>query len=250
LEESFSAAPPKVNITVTQTKQVIPVEDRNVATALKAEIERLRSENGQLCSKITRLEAEVITSIMILYIQRISIKLCEYYHVGYINQVSSRVERDNNGISSNADLLKKLEQDLIAAQAEIRRLQENDRSPQHSLETSNTEQLQSVQEAMQKLSEELVSSKMSACEQTEKLRQDLEARESKLRQVQSNLLLAEKELDKKFQATSAYANMKKILLQKNNKIKNLRTKLEALGGADGGEDEEEDGDGSKVGFHV
>ena len=91
---------------------------------------------------------------------------------------------------------------------------------------------------------ELENSRKSAQEETEKLRQDLESREDKLRQVQSNLLLAEKELEKKFQATGAYANMKKMLMQKNETIKSLRKKLaqsDSQGDSGGG-----GGDGLKM----
>jgi hypothetical protein len=105
-------------------------------------------------------------------------------------------------------------------------------------ESDSVEKLQIVQQAVDTLSKELESSKSKAEEQTEKLRRDLEAREDKLRQIQTNLLLAEKELEKKFQATSAYLNMKKILMQKNNKIKSLRRKLQSVGVTDEDEDKE------------
>ena len=82
---------------------------------------------------------------------------------------------------------------------------------------------------MKNITQELQTSRSLAEEETEKLRKDLESREDKLRQVQSNLLLKEKELEQKFQATTAYINMKKILLQKNNMIKNLRKKLVEAG---------------------
>jgi len=175
-----------------------------------------------------------------------------------LEQASNVAEKENvdscNTSNKAVASIHKLEMDLIAAKEEIIRLQEellasssNESLPRPE-ESSSGVELEAVQEAMQKLSEELVSSKISACEQAEKLKQDLEARENKLRQVQSNLLLAEKELDKKFQATAAYTNMKKILMQKNNQIKSLRKKVENLGGAVGDE-EEEDTDG-KAGFHV
>jgi len=55
----MSSAPQKLNITVTQGQQMMPLADRNVAMALKAEIERLKNENEVLRSKIETFEAEV-----------------------------------------------------------------------------------------------------------------------------------------------------------------------------------------------
>lgn len=125
------------------------------------------------------------------------------------------------------------------AQQEIDRLMEivKDKSEQ---DTPSQKQMETVHDAIEKMRLELESSQRLATEQTEKLRKDLDARESKLRQVQSSLLLAEKELEKKFQATGAYTTMKKILQQKNTQIKSLRTKLVKLGAL---EDELDNGNG-------
>ncbi|XP_035657933.1 leucine zipper transcription factor-like protein 1 isoform X1 [Branchiostoma floridae] len=54
---------------------------------------------------------------------------------------------------------------------------------------------------------------------------DLISTKHKLLEVQEHLELAEKELDKKFQETGAYKNMKKMLTQKNDQIKDLRRRL-------------------------
>ncbi|XP_052452674.1 leucine zipper transcription factor-like protein 1 isoform X2 [Carassius gibelio] len=47
-----------------------------------------------------------------------------------------------------------------------------------------------------------------------------------LLRVQEQLSLAEKELEKKFQQTAAYRNMKEILTKKNEQIKDLRKRLQ------------------------
>lgn len=122
----------------------------------------------------------------------------------------------------------KLSEELRSAQAEIDSLMEmvKEKSEQ---DTSSQNQMEGVHEALEKMRVELESSQRMANEQTEKLRKDVEARESKLRQVQSSLLLAEKDLEKKFQATGAYLTMKKIMQQKNQQIKTLRAKLIKLG---------------------
>ncbi|XP_035707177.1 leucine zipper transcription factor-like protein 1 [Folsomia candida] len=206
-EQQRKSESQKMSITVTQTKQVIPVEDMNVATALKTEIARLTMENDSLRTHVA-------------------------------NQ-----DQDSKNPPPQSVDVQQLESELSLAQGEINRLKSQLHSLLQENESDSMEKLQIVQQAVDTLSKELEVSQTKAAEETEKLKRDLESREDKLRQIQSNLLLAEKELDKKFQATSAYMNMKKILVQKNNQIKSLRRKVASLGGTEGGDDEESEEDG-------
>ncbi|NXA48115.1 LZTL1 protein, partial [Nothocercus julius] len=57
------------------------------------------------------------------------------------------------------------------------------------------------------------------------LEENLVTTKHDLLKVQDQLSTAEKELEKKFQQTAAYRNMKEILMKKNEQIKDLRKKL-------------------------
>ncbi|XP_021156410.1 leucine zipper transcription factor-like protein 1 isoform X2 [Columba livia] len=57
------------------------------------------------------------------------------------------------------------------------------------------------------------------------LEEDLVTTKHDLLKVQDQLSLAEKELEKKFQQTAAYRNMRELLSKKNEQIKDLRRKL-------------------------
>ncbi|XP_016851952.1 leucine zipper transcription factor-like protein 1 isoform X3 [Anolis carolinensis] len=57
------------------------------------------------------------------------------------------------------------------------------------------------------------------------LEENLISTKHDLLKVQDQLAMAEKELEKKFQQTAAYRNMKEILSKKNDQIKELRKKL-------------------------
>ncbi|NXF14426.1 LZTL1 protein, partial [Rhodinocichla rosea] len=57
------------------------------------------------------------------------------------------------------------------------------------------------------------------------LEEDLVTAKHDLLKVQDQLSTAEKELEKKFQQTAAYRNMKEILTKKNEQIKDLRRRL-------------------------
>ncbi|XP_056290530.1 leucine zipper transcription factor-like protein 1 isoform X2 [Pseudoliparis swirei] len=58
------------------------------------------------------------------------------------------------------------------------------------------------------------------------LQENLISAKHELLRVQEQLSLAEKELDKKFQQTAAYRNMKEILTKKNEQIKDIRKRLQ------------------------
>lgn len=120
--------------------------------------------------------------------------------------------------------------DLVRDFLQFSRYQQNQKAIKNVIKTNTAKDSPAAatlvdMKSLEKLKQDLIQHQETAQSEMEKLRSDLAAREDKLRQVQSNLLLAEKELDKKFQATGAYANMKKLLVQKNSMIKNLRTKL-------------------------
>jgi hypothetical protein len=55
--------------------------------------------------------------------------------------------------------------------------------------------------------------------------QQLQSNEKRLKDIQQALLLAENELEKKFNQTNTYINMKKIIEQKNQQIRLLRQQL-------------------------
>ena len=57
------------------------------------------------------------------------------------------------------------------------------------------------------------------------LESDLTATKHELLAIQSQMNLAEKELERKFSQTGAYKNLKKMLTAKNEQIKELRQKL-------------------------
>ncbi|XP_008069583.1 leucine zipper transcription factor-like protein 1 isoform X2 [Carlito syrichta] len=63
-------------------------------------------------------------------------------------------------------------------------------------------------------------------ENQKSLEENLAITKHDLLRVQEKLSLAEKELEKKFQQTAAYRNMKEILTKKNDQIKDLRKRLE------------------------
>ncbi|KAJ3610966.1 hypothetical protein NHX12_020982 [Muraenolepis orangiensis] len=62
------------------------------------------------------------------------------------------------------------------------------------------------------------------------LQQNLVTAKHELLHVREQLAMAEKELDRKFQQTAAYRNMKEMLTNKNEQIKDIRKRLQSFNG--------------------
>lgn len=69
---------------------------------------------------------------------------------------------------------------------------------------------------------------------SEQLRAELESMRQQMLHVQSQLTLAEQELERKFNQTAAYCNMKKMLAKKNEQVKELRVRLQKYESPDDG----------------
>lgn len=82
-----------------------------------------------------------------------------------------------------------------------------------------------IEDQMTKVKIEMEESLNKSRQSQQKLESDLVLTRQKLLEVQAQLDLAEKELEKKFSQTAAYSNMKKMLATKNDQIKDLRTTL-------------------------
>lgn len=82
-----------------------------------------------------------------------------------------------------------------------------------------------VEDQMMKVKLEMEESLRKSSKSQQHLESDLALTKQKLLEVQAQLDLAEKELEKKFSQTAAYSNMKKMLSTKNDQIKELRSAL-------------------------
>lgn len=82
-----------------------------------------------------------------------------------------------------------------------------------------------IEDQMSKVKLEMEESLNKSRLSQQKLESDLMLTKQKLLEVQAQLDLAEKELERKFSQTAAYSNMKKMLASKNDQIKELRGAL-------------------------
>lgn len=92
-------------------------------------------------------------------------------------------------------------------------------------DSTSAEELKALQTQLKEMQLKLTGSESGRMSQ-QMTEQDLTATKHRLLDVQSQLELAEKELEKKFSQTTAYNNLKKMLGKKNDQIKDLRKRLE------------------------
>lgn len=85
--------------------------------------------------------------------------------------------------------------------------------------------LSDLENTVTTLKSELQKTLSDKTENQKSLEESLATAKHDLLRVQEQLSMAEKELEKKFQQTAAYRNMKEILTKKNDQIKDLRKRL-------------------------
>uniref|UniRef100_A0A3Q1FSE8 Leucine zipper transcription factor-like protein 1 n=1 Tax=Acanthochromis polyacanthus TaxID=80966 RepID=A0A3Q1FSE8_9TELE len=88
------------------------------------------------------------------------------------------------------------------------------------------QQVLSLEDTVAALKEDYERSLSANAASQKDLQENLISAKHELLRVQEQLALAEKELEKKFQQTAAYRNMKEILTKKNEQIKEIRKRLQ------------------------
>ncbi|XP_065150916.1 leucine zipper transcription factor-like protein 1 isoform X1 [Paramisgurnus dabryanus] len=139
----------------------------------------------------------------------------------------SRLQGDNEKLKAR---LKTLESQAMSAlddkskaERALKDLQKTQVDQQSAMHTQEIANLEDTVAAMQADFEKTLNA--NAASQKD-LHENLVSAKHDLLRIQEQLALAEKELEKKFQQTAAYRNMKEILTKKNEQIKDLRKRLQ------------------------
>ena len=132
------------------------------------------------------------------------------------NRLKDLEEKAVTTLNEKQALQQKLDQNE-ASKVEIKEATEDDKVVAKEVE----EMAQAFKEVKNQMATEL---ELNAKTQKE-LEVDLTSTKHNLLEIQHQLSLAEKELEKKFSQTGAYKNLKKMLTAKNEQIKDLRLKL-------------------------
>jgi leucine zipper transcription factor-like protein 1 len=135
-------------------------------------------------------------------------------------KLAQSVRETANKASLYQEEMNKFRTELEAAQHEVSTLKE------HAVNAPQPSHLHEVENQLCTVKNLLATSLEKSASEQQQLELELSATREKVAEVQSQLLLAEQELEHKFSQTVVYSNMKKILNKKNEQIKELRKKLQ------------------------
>ncbi|XP_006893110.1 PREDICTED: leucine zipper transcription factor-like protein 1 [Elephantulus edwardii] len=197
---------------------------------LKLQTDISELENRELLEQVAEFEkAEFISSNKKPVLDSIKPKLAPLNEGGtseLLNKEISRLQEENEKLKSR---LKTIEMQAINALDEkskleraLQDLQLNQGDQKDYIQSQDMSELENTVAA---LKNEFQRTLDDQTETQKSLEENLATAKHDLLRVQEQLSLAEKELEKKFQQTAAYRNMKEILTKKNEQIKELRKRL-------------------------
>ncbi|KAK7118153.1 hypothetical protein R3I94_021852 [Phoxinus phoxinus] len=139
----------------------------------------------------------------------------------------SRLQEDNDRLKARLRTLESQAMsaldDKSKAERALKSLQKSQGDHQFAMCAQEITNLEGTVAAMQADFEKTLNANVAS---QNDLQDSLVSAKHDLLRVQEQLSLAEKELEKKFQQTAAYRNMKEILTKKNEHIKDLRKRLQ------------------------
>lgn len=198
---------------------------------LQADISEL--EDGSLIEKVDDMEAEGLTTGRALQASSRSHKLSPLEDAhgpsALLQKEMARMKSENAMLRSRLKDVESQVSQILNQKSELAErfnqkkceLMESMKNKEKRMEEST----EFIEDQMTKVKIEMEESLNKSRLSQQKLESDLVLTRQKLLEVQAQLDLAEKELEKKFSQTAAYSNMKKMLATKNDQIKELRTAL-------------------------
>lgn len=127
---------------------------------------------------------------------------------------------------------------LTVSVGQVKKSDESDRM-RADFEKMKATEVEELTEAFKAVKTQMATELEANVDIKEKLETDLTTTKHSLLDIKHQLNMAEKELEKKFSQTGAYKNLKKMLAQKNQQIKDLRAELKSKKEEDGEEDNDE-----------
>ncbi|XP_023655937.1 leucine zipper transcription factor-like protein 1 isoform X3 [Paramormyrops kingsleyae] len=144
-----------------------------------------------------------------------------------LNKEISRLQEENDKLKSR---LRAVESQAMSALEEkskvektLKELQKIQGEQQRAL---HSQEISSLEDTVAALQADFQKSLSDSTASQKNLQDNLVEAKHELLRVQEQLALTEKELEKKFQQTAAYRNMKEMLSKKNEQIKEIRKRLQ------------------------
>uniref|UniRef100_A0A146P6W7 Leucine zipper transcription factor-like protein 1 n=2 Tax=Fundulus heteroclitus TaxID=8078 RepID=A0A146P6W7_FUNHE len=187
-------------------------------------------ENRELLEQVAEFEKTDFTSANKMNQEASKPKLAPLNEGGVselLNKEIVRLQEENDKLKSR---LRTLESQAMSALDEKtkaeRALKDLQRTQGEQQLCSQMKEISSLEDTVAALKEGYERSLSANAASQKDLQENLVTAKHDLLRVQEQLALAEKELEKKFQQTAAYRNMKEILTKKNEQIKEIRKRLQ------------------------
>ncbi|XP_001513623.2 leucine zipper transcription factor-like protein 1 [Ornithorhynchus anatinus] len=197
---------------------------------LKLQTDISELENRELLEQVAEFEnAEFTSSKKKSTSENLKPKLAPLNEVGIselLNKEITRLQEENEKLKSR---LKTVEVQAISLLDEKSKLEHALKDLQivqgDQKAIIKSQDISDLEDTVAALKNEFQKTLNDTAENQKSLEEDLVTSKHDLLKVQEQLQLTEKELEKKFQQTAAYRNMKEILTRKNDQIKDLRRRL-------------------------
>lgn len=199
---------------------------------LRLQVDLSEVQNRDQLEKVAAWEKSVSSSVTVDK-SPTKLKLAPIQNSMATSLINAEIDRLKSEIQSLEDSLERAQLLASTRQKEVTRLDSevkyletklgvfHDQSLQHTKSTSTSNQQIETELKMSDILNGLNFSEQSKTQ----LQNELEIARGKVAEVQSQLHLAEQELERKFCETAAYKNMKHMLSSKNDQLRELRNKL-------------------------
>ncbi|XP_020008700.1 leucine zipper transcription factor-like protein 1 isoform X2 [Castor canadensis] len=197
---------------------------------LKLQTDISELENRELLEQVAEFEKAEFTSSNKKPIIDITkpklVPLNEGGTTELLNKEILRLQEENEKLKSRLKTIEMQATNALDEKSKLERalqdLQLNQGNQQDFIKAQDLSDLENTVAALKSEFQKTINDKT---ENQKSLEENLVTAKHDLLRVQEQLSMAEKELEKKFQQTAAYRNMKEILTKKNDQIKDLRKRL-------------------------
>eukprot|EP00090_Calanus_glacialis_P006480 TRINITY_DN15044_c0_g1_i1.p1 TRINITY_DN15044_c0_g1~~TRINITY_DN15044_c0_g1_i1.p1 ORF type:complete len:315 (-),score=121.21 TRINITY_DN15044_c0_g1_i1:113-1057(-) len=148
-----------------------------------------------------------------------------------LNLQIQKLEQENQGLRQRMKTIESQATEILESKLELKaeveslKIQKTIEVETEIKTGENTKEFEKLSEAVDAAKQELLTEKQISEKSQKELENDLMSAKHRFLEVQHQLNMAEKELEKKFSETGAYKNLKKMLGSKNATIKEMRNKL-------------------------
>lgn len=144
-----------------------------------------------------------------------------------LNKEIARLQEENDKLKSRLRTLETQAMSALDERTKAERALKDLQKVQSEHQTmAHSQEITSLEDTVAALKDDYERSLSANAASQKDLQENLISAKHELLRVQEQLTLAEKELEKKFQQTAAYRNMKEILTKKNEQIKEIRKRLQ------------------------